>query len=377
MPDLPTRADLFDVFANEVLTRASTRSTGRQITAAEIYTPGSDINLIGVGASVMGEEVMRATGRGLSDLTLYGAKGDALDRYVADKYSNRIPRKKAAAARAVLTLARPTGTFGGFVYPAGAIVATTGGLQFALMTAATFAGASVGPVTVNAKAVNAGTAGNVATGSITQKVTPSADPTMTVTNLVPATGGDATESDASYVARVEAFFPALVRGTLPALEYGARTVGGIRSASAVEELDPVSGLLTGRTLLYIADANGQANGALIAEVVTALREYRVGGLPVAVIGGTPVYLTITYHLAFLPGVNSVEAFGSVQAITVARVNQLAPGEALYRSLLFECARAVSGVVVPSDAVTAPAGDVIPASGSGQVLKTTADLVTNA
>lgn len=375
MPDLPTRTELFNVFADAVLVRARARSTGKQITAGEIFTPGSDVNLYGVGVSAVAEEVARANALGLRDLT-YGARGDALDRVVAERTNNRLPRKQAAAARAVVTLARPTGTFGAFTYPAGAIVATTGGVRFATTSAGVFAGASVGPVTVYAKAVNAGTGGNVAAGAITQKLTPSDDPTMTVTNLVAAAGGDASETDAAYVARAIAYPASLVRGTLPALETGALTVGGVRGASAVEETDPLSGALTGRTLLYIADANGQANAALIAEVVTRLREYRVGGLPVSVIGGVPFYQPIQFHLGFLSGVDTLTAFDQVRAITVARVNQGVPNGTLYRSLLFECARSVPGVVVGADAITVPAGDIVPAPGSGQTIKTSTDLVTN-
>lgn len=376
MPDLPTRTELFNVFADAVLSRARSRSTGRQITAAEVFSPGSDVNLIAVGVSAVAEEVVRQNAIGLRDLT-YGARGEQLDRVIAERTNNRLPRKKAAASRAVLTLARPTGTFGGFTYPAGAIVSTPGGVRFATVSAGVFAGASVGPVTIYAKAVNAGTAGNVAAGSITQKLTPSDDPTMIVTNVGEATGGDASETDAAYVARAIAYPSALVRGTLPALETGALTVAGVRGASAIEETDPLSGSLTGRTLLYIADVNGQANAALIADVVLVLREYRVGGLPVTVIGGVPFYQTIQYHLGFLSGVDTVLAFDQVRAITVARVNQGSPNGTLYRSLLFECARAVPGVVVAADAITVPAGDVVPAVGSGQTIKTSTSLVSNA
>lgn len=376
MPDLPSRTDLFIVFADEVLTRARSRSTGQQLTASEIFTPGSDINLIGAGGSAMAEEVMRQLGRSTRALTLEGSQGAEVDRWVFDRYGEKVPRKTAAAARVTVTLARPTGGFGGFTYGSGSLVVTPSGVQFELQADAVFTGASVGPVSVLARAVNAGTAGNVGANTITRFVTQPADPTTTITNVQPAAGGDTTETDAAYKARAQAYLLSLAKGTLPALEFGAKTVPGIRQASAIEELDNL-GVLTGRTFLFIADANGQANSALVAEVNTALREYRAGGLPVVTVGGTPVFQTITYHLSFETGIDTVLAFDQVRQSTVARVNQLAPQAALLRSLLFEIARSVAGVIVPADGVTVPAGDVVPLAGSGQVIRTSADLVTNA
>lgn len=376
MPDLPSRTDFFNTFADEVLSRARSRSTGKQITASEIFTPGSDVNLIGAGGSAMAEEVARHLARETRALTLEGSQGDEVDRWVYDRYGEKVPRKTASNARVTVTLARPTGAFGGFTFPALKRVTTPGGVQFEIQSDAVFTGASVGPVSVVAKAVNAGTAGNVAANQITRFVDQPADPTTTITNVEPAAGGDATETDAAYKARARSYLLSLAKGTLPALEYGAKTVPGIRQATAIEELDNL-GVLTGRTYLYIADANGQANVALIAEVVSALREYRAGGLPVIVVGGTPVFQTITYHLSFLTGIDTVLAFDQVRQATVARVNLQAPQEPLRRSMLFEIARSVPGVVVPDDGVTVPAGDVVPLVGTGQVIRTSPELVTNA
>ena len=375
MPDLPSRSDLFNVFANEVLARARSRSTGQQITPAEIFTAGSDVNLLGAGGSAMGEEVIRQLATSTSDLTFDGARGDRLDRKVFDAFGDAVPRKLAAAARVMVTLSRPTGAFGGFTYDALSRMTTASGVQFETQAAAAFTGSSVGPVTVLAKAVNAGTAGNVAAGTITRFVKQPLDSTVTVTNIEPAAGGDATETDSAYRVRARAYLPSLAKGVLPALEFGARKVPGIRQATAVEELN-ILGVLTGRTFLYIADANGQANQALIAEVTLALRDYRTAGLPVLVVGGAPFFQPITYRLRFSTSVDSVLAFGQVRSATVARVNQLAPQEGLLRSLLFEIARSIPGVIVLEDAVVVPAGDIIPASGSGQVIRTNPELVTN-
>lgn len=374
MPDLPTRTDLFNVFAAEILARARTRSTGRQITVDQIFNPGSDVNLIGAGGSAMAEEVMRQLARSTAETTLDGSSGAALDRWVADRYASLIVRKSASPARVPVVFARTVGG-GAYTYPAGSRIGTPGGVQFETLSDVPFGVGSVGPITVNARALNAGTGGNVTPGSITRFITAPADPSLVVTNAVAATGGDATETDVSFRERVRLFFFALARGTVAAVEYGARTVPGVRQATAIEEGDG-TGVLTGRMFLYIADANGQANTALIAEVVAALREYRCGGINVIVTGGLPVFVSIEYHLSFITNVDTVLAFDQVRQSTVARVNQLAPMVTLQRSLLFEIARSVPGVIVNANAITTPAGDIVPTPNSGEVIRTRPDLVTN-
>lgn len=381
MPDLPTRSDLFNVFASEVLARAQSRSSGRQVTADQLFNPGSDFNLLGVAASAMAEEIVRQLARSTRALTLDGAVGQEIDEWAADRYGTAVVRKQAAPARVLLTFRR--GSAGGAVtYPSGSRVATIGGVQYTTQADAPFAAGNNGPVRVNARAVNAGTAGNVAKGTITKFVTQPPDATMSVSNedvgtiTGAASGGDASEADTPFRERVRRFFFALAKGTLQAIEFGGLTVAGVRQATAIEEAT-ITGGLSGRVFLYIADANGQANATLVQEVVVALLEYRSAGVPVAVVGATPTFQAIQYKLRFQTNVDTAAAFESVRQATIARVNQLAPQETLPRSLLFEIARSVPGVIVLDDAVPVPAGDVVPPDGSGQVIRTRSDLITQA
>lgn len=375
MPDFPTRTELFNIFASEVLARASTRPTGRQITPEELFTDGSDVNLIGAGGSAMAEEVVRQLGRCTADLTLDGAVGAALDRWVADRYSTELVRKAASAALVQLNFQRPNADGGAFTYAAGSRVQTEGGIQFELTTGAVFGATDVGPIVANARAVEAGLAGNVAANTITRFITAPDDNSLTVTNPVFASGGDATETDAAFRERARQFFSAQQRGTLAAIEFGALTVPGVRQATAIEALG-TNGLVTGQVFLFIADANAQGNQSLVDQVLLALLEFRCGGIIVDVVAATPVFQTITYQLQFETNIDSVLAFDQVRQVTVARVGELAPNETLRRSLLFEAARSVAGVIVPDNAVVVPAGDVVPPAGSGQVIRTRADLVTN-
>jgi len=372
MPDLPTRLDYFNIGADEVAARGAVRPPNQRISPTEVFTEGSDINIVVASASAMADETTRQVALRTQALFLDGASGEDLDRLVGDRFSPTIVRKGATPAVAVLTFTRTSGPLLALALPVGTQVKTDGGVLFALTVAVVIPAGSTGPITGIAQALLAGIDGNVDALTLTAFVTPPADPALQVTNLEPATGGDAVEIDARLRARARDFFRTARRGTLAAIEFGALTVPGVRQATAVEEVDSM-GIPTGRVSLYIADANGQANAALTAAVVGALLEYRAAGVYVDVQGATPLFVPITYNLRFSAGVDTTAAFGLVQSGTVAAVNALRPNATLEVSLLFAVARSVPGVIVLDDAVVAPVGDLVPAP--GQVIRTRTALVT--
>jgi len=363
------------------VTRAEARPVGQRLTPEQARAPGSETNLLAGGTSVMGEEIVRYVARVVSDLTLNGATDAALVRWVADRYSRYVTKKEAAPARVQVQFTRTSTAAGAVTQASGSIVRTGGGVRFRLLadaafgasSLAAFGASSLGPVTVNARAVDAGTDGNVAANTITAFQSAKADPTLLVTNPQAAAGGDFTESDESFRERARAFWAAARRGVLPAIEFGARTVPGVRQAYAEEQTN-LSGLPNGFVFLYVADANGQSNSVLNEEVKSSLLEYRAGGIYVDVFGAVPTFQAITYLLRYRSGTDTAAAFDAVRSATVSRVNQLAPGSTLERSLLFSVARSINGVIVGNDAVVLPTGDVVPTA--GQVIRTRTDLVTS-
>jgi uncharacterized phage protein gp47/JayE len=368
----PTRDDLFNVGANEVIERAAGRTTGRQITSDQIFTPGSDANLFLASSAAMGEEVSRAGARDVSDLTLEGAQRIALDRVASDWTSGLVVRKQAAPSRGELQFARSSIAAGAIQFDAGSVVQTPGGIRFELLQTLTLGASSLGPSTVEARAVEAGIGGNVSEGTITRFVTASPDSTLTVTNPEFFSGGDDVETDAALRSRVRQFFSAVRRGVQAAIEFGALLVEGVRQASAVESLDS-AGFPDGTVYLYIADANGQANAQLIELVRISLLDFRAQGIVPAIIGAVPTLVEIILRLRYESNVDTLAAFEQVRDTIVANVNLLDPDETLDRSLIFEAARSVSGVIVRDDAIVTPTGDIVPSS--GQVLRTSADIVT--
>lgn len=372
MPDLPTRLDYFNIGADEIAARSALRLPAQRISASEVFTDGSDINIITASASAMADEITRQLSLRVQALFLDGASGEDLDRLVADRFSPTIVRKAASPAVVTLTLTRSSGPLLALSLPVGTRVKTQAGVEFALTAAAVLPAGSTGPVTAAATAVLAGVQGNVAALTLTQFSEPPADPALQVTNLEPAAGGDSTETDARLRARARDFFRTARRGTLAAIEFGALTVPGVRQAVAVEELDS-TGIPTGRVALYVADANGQANAALVSAVRSALLEYRAAGVYVDVLAALPLFVSIVYNLRFQAGVDTTAAFAAAQTSTVAAVNALRPNATLEVSLLFSVLRTIPGVIVLDDAVVAPVGDLIPAP--GQVIRTRTALVT--
>lgn len=371
MPDLPTRAELFQIGADEVLARSAARPVGQRISEEEIRTEGSDINIAIASSSAMAEEVVRQTAEGLRDLLLDGAEDEALDRFIADRFSPTVVRKDASQALVTVSFSRTAGPLLAVTIPLGQRLRALDGIEFETTQAVSLTAGSLGPVTTAAEAREAGTAGNVAAATITAFAATPPDTNLLVTNPSFASGGDDRETDARLRERARDFFRQARRGTSAAIEFGALTVAGIRQAVSIEEVD-LLGIPTGRVSLFIADAQGQANAALVAAVRSALVEFRAEGIIVDIFGSTPNFVTILYRLRFEAGVDSTEALASIRLATVAAVNALRPTKTLEVSLLFTAARSVPGVIVLQDAVVAPVGDLVPAT--GEVIRTRADLV---
>jgi hypothetical protein len=374
MADSKSRTELLNVAAEEILIRVEGRTAGNQFTAEQIFTDGSDVNLLLTGASVMGETISAQNAQNISDLTLSGAKDDALDRVVADRFSPSVVRKQAAPSVGELTFSRSSIAAGAVNYNSGSIVETSNGTRFEILQTVAFGASSYGPITVDARAVEAGIAGNVSANTITNPVTSLPDGTIVFTNSTFFSGGANKESDDAFIDRAKRSFDAERRGTKGAIEYGALTVEGVVQATAYEPLDS-TGQLTGFVFLYIADANGQANDQLISLVNAALPEYRGEGAPVDIFGATPTYVTVTLNLRYRSNINSQNAFEQVRDTIIAAINALDPNTILERALIIKACKSVDGVIVLDDAVVAPAGDIVPSD--GEIFKTRADLILQA
>jgi len=368
------RSVLFQKGVNVALTRGALRPPSERLTREAIERPGTDANIANAAASFMGDEVQAAASQRLAALYLDSAEGADLDRLVADRFSPTVVRKEASASVVTLEFTRPDDSAGPVSFDIGDKIRTADGVEFELTQAVSLG--AVPPASLKAtgpaQAVQTGTQGNVGPGTLVEFVQPPPDPTITVTNPDIASGGADTESDASLRFRARDFFRTARRGTLSAIEFGSLVVLGVEQATAIELLGS-NGLPNGYVQDYIADSNGQSNAILAQAVEDSLVEYRAAGVWVDVLTTTPFYQTIVYKLQYVAGIDTQAAFTIIQQRTIAAVNSLRPRQILERSLLFEVARSVPGVIVPDDAVQEPSGDVVPTG--NQTIRTSTSRVS--
>lgn len=370
----PTKEDLFAVGARELLTRASLRPAGKRVTAAAVYTVGTNVNSALAGAAAMADEAIRHTAIRFGELYLDSAEGDALQRVITDRIAPDLVRKQPSPSLVSLTVTRVSSaqTTSAFSRAAGAIVRTSSGIEFETLADFGLAANELGTRTLDAQAVSAGSVGNVDAGTVAQFAVAPSDPGILVTNLGPAVGGSDVESNRDYLARAKMEAASRVRGVAGAIESAALRVPGIKWAILEEVLDS-NGDPNGVLRLYIADINGQSNLALLEKARLAIYPHRTAGMIPSIVNVSPVWQSINYQLAFEVGTNLSAAREQLKTLTVALVNELAPGETLQRSMLYSIARQVTGAIVIDTVVSVPSADVVP--GIGRKIRTTADRVT--
>ncbi len=349
---LPSRVDLFNVAKRSILLAPLSR-----LNPAVADVAGSDLNLILGAMSLMGEEISAQLASCLEALFSDTASGDALDRLAADRYG--LTRLGATPSTVALTFSRVSFAAGAGTIPAGTRVQTPAGTQFATDADLAFGGTDLtGSVTATALIV--GPDSNVAPGQITGIVDSLFDPIITVTNPSWSAGGTDVETDPNFRGRIRSFFSALRRGTIGAIEFGARQVAGVSVVKAIE-LDNTEGDPTGVVQLIIGDANGNASPTLLQQVRDEELLWRAGGIPVFVLGGTVVFQPVAWALSIETGFNQQKVLSEVAAVTVAVSQFLNPGDTLLRSTLIAAAHTVPGAVITDSSLVLPAADTVPAT----------------
>jgi uncharacterized phage protein gp47/JayE len=367
MPDIPTRADLFELGRQYVLQRAA------RIDPSLVDVEGSDVNLIVGVTSVVGDAVVKHLGYRVAALFLSTAEGEDLDRWVFDRY--QLTRKGAAAARGSVTLIRPTAAGGAGTIPTGTKVTTDGGVEYLLTTSATF-GASDLESSADIRAVLAGKATQITANQITRFSQPGIlfDQSIAPSNPLATAGGEDEEDDETFRNRVREFWRAARRGTIGAIEFGALTVAGVVSAQAVEVLNG-DGDPARVVNLYVADSSGVSSEQLANDVNVALNEYRAGGIAVLISTSLPQAVTILLRLRFRAGVDTAALTDTIRAAVVSFINSLPVNGPLYLGALFSVLQRYveDGLVLDRDTIVEPAGDIIPSV--GQTIRVTLTNVT--
>jgi len=365
--DFPTRLDLYSLARQYVLSRAS------KIDPAQVDVEGSDINLFTGIVSVLGYQVTLGLIQNINALLLDGAYDEDLDRYGIDRY--QLPRKGAAAAVATVRIYRVSTAGGDGTIPTNTPLTTLNGIEY-ITTSAASLGALDLTTTAQVRAVQAGKVSQVGANYIRAFGTPGLlfDQTLQVNNDEPAAGGEDAEDDDDYRERIRDFWRTAQRGTLAAIEFGARVVPGVVSAMASEALtsDPRPARVVN---LYIADSSGVASAALGATVQATLNEFRAAGISVVIANSIPQIVDVELHLTFAANTDTTVLTEVIRSNMTEFINSLGVGEVLYRAALFSVLQrfAGNGLIVSQNTVVAPTGDLAPAA--GQTLRTRLENVT--
>jgi len=372
MSDLPDRRILFSVGRRSIVTTPNLR-----INPQTIDVPGSDVNVMLGSSALQGEEVVAAFAACFRGLFVETARQDQLDRVAFDRYG--LTRFPATPALVDLIFSRGAGANPGGTIPAGNVVQTAAGIQFATDVNAVFpaspgVGQTIGPI--SATCLITGPDGRVPQDSIKQFVDAPFDPTITVFQPNAAAGGNDVEADVAFRARIRDFFKTVRRGTLEAIEFGARQVPGVAVAKGYEVTNPpiqclCPSLLLGTSTfagdplpacavqLIIADTDGNATSGMITQVEQELVRWRAAGIPVEVFRGVVVFQDVRWDVDTASGFDPNTVQDDIRAGTLAVMQNLRPGETLLRSSLIAIARSTVGAIVRNNSLEIPDHDIDP------------------
>lgn len=298
-----------------------------------------------------------------------GARGAELTTLASDHWN--IARIAAAKALGAATFTR-TSTVGVATVPAGTVVATERDslgqtVEYTTDTLLSLP-ALTASGTVGITASVGGLAGNVQLGKVVR--VPSTIPggfSWTVNNAGAIIGGAEEESDDELRERIRTFSTTLRRGTLSALEFGARQVAQVKQATAVEDS-------SGSVTVFVTDTNGASNAQMVSDVLDELENWRAAGALVTVTGGSLFQLNpISITLAVRAGVDTAAITADVKAAIVARIAKLKIGETCSRSIIQQAALNVDTDNIIGCTVVLPAADVVPSS--SQIIRTDESFVT--
>ena len=335
-----------------------------------IVNPGDVTDAVVNGCVSMATAVIGYGANRFAAATLDGAEGDDLSQTTHDR---GVDRDEGEEAKATLTLARPTALAGAGTIPTGFRVGTqpddTGAfVTFTIDNDVPFA---IGQLTATVTATCAvqGKVGNVVENTITRLLDTPFDTTLTATNAARAAGGDEEESDPDLRDRTRGNFLQQRRGTEDALVLAAKTPGtGVKRASTL--VDPTTGIIT----LFVSDADGNANAAMVAAVQKIIDRSPSEGIPawraagdvVNVVGAVLLTQDITVQLVVRAGVDINTLVTRVIAAVTTEVARLQPGDVLYTENISRAARGVDQYSILRAACVIPAVSIAP--GTNQVIR---------
>lgn len=295
MSDPLSLDEFYKVYKNEV------QAIQPQLTD---FSDGSINDIQAGGNSALAQEVQRVMLDKFKLTFLKGSEGQDLEDLAIDHYGDTFERPDATKSIGIVTFTRPNFAAGVVNIPVDTIVKSVpdanGETQRFSVILATTMGATSLSVNASIEAVEAGPKGDVDEDTITVIESALSDPTITVNNDEETSGGEPEQDDATYRDTILKLIQGLKGATKEAILATALNVPGVVTGTAQEFIQtviewdeatstPVAGATPfkiARTKLYIADANGDASDALIANVKNALFFVRACGVFIDILGAT-------------------------------------------------------------------------------------------
>lgn len=348
--------------------RARLLATSQKFAPETIDTEGQDVNLFlnlvaGAGEELSLESSLFDLGHYLA--TVATAGDEAAERLVSDLTGAQVQRFRENAAVVQLRLDRISTP--AIALPASYPVNTKDGITFRTLDEVAWSADDTDSKFVKAICESTGPLGNVDANTITQ-INVEGDDTISVTNPTVAAGGRDLETITELLARARDWYVNAARGTLSAIEYGAKQTPGVVSATAKEltrALPPYDNSMPFfRVRMSVGDVNGQAGIALVEDTRATLREWRGAGVPVLLTGSLVNEVKVKWvGLAAKQNYVLATLQSELSAKMIAFSAQLGPDIPIERADLFAIAKSVEGFDgIPKDTLVEPADDVQPPAG---------------
>lgn len=335
---------------------------------------GDISEMLMAGAAAMADRLIGWFAERIAATFLDGATGDDLTLLAADHWN--IQRRAATKAVATVTFNRASANATAQNFPIGTTVATErdsqgNDIQFVTAAVASWGISENGAKTVACEAVVAGTSGNLSNVNLLTRIisTPPAGGSYTITASSLPAGGSEEEADDDLRDRVRLYPSTLRRGTIPALEYGAKSVKSIAvaKASAIQDV-------TGAVTVYVSDASGNStgtttlvsastidDGTMTKKVAIELFNWACAGSLVNVTGGSVQTVNIEVSIAVKIGIDVAQLIVDIQDSVEARVNKLNIGDTLYLSDIISAVKAVDPDNIVNITVDLPLTDTVPST----------------
>ena len=284
------------------------------------------------------------------------AEGDYLDQHAALR---GLERRGAVRAEGVLRFGLDRAAETGRVIPAGTVCMTAGLVRFETVDEAVLSAGQTW-VEVRARAVEAGSAGNVAAGTVrTMAVAPVG--VGWCTNPAGFSGGADPEGDEALRARVLETFRRLPNGANAAFyQQGAMSFGEVAACDVLPRSRGV-----GTVDVVVATEHGAPPAELLAALTAYFQERREIAVDVAVRAPENKAVDVTVEVAAQEGRDGAAVRGKVEEALRTWFSGKRLGQDVLRARLGALVYGVDGVA--NYAVTSPAADVAVRAGELPVL----------